>query len=49
MSVAIGPELAGRVELEVVEVTDGGQRDRIGLVEDLVVVEQPLLVAADLD
>lgn len=31
------------------EEADGGQRDRIGLVEDLVVVEKPLLVAADLD
>ena len=49
LGVAIGPELAIGVELVVVEVGDGGQRDRIGLVEDLVVVEQPLLVAADLD
>ena len=46
---AIGPQLAIGVELVVVEVADGGQRDRIGLVEDRVVVEQPLLVAADLD
>ena len=49
LGVAIGPELAIGVVLVVVEVGDGGQRDRIGLVEDLVVVEQPLLVAADLD
>ena len=49
LGVAIGPELAIGVVLEVVEVADGGQRDRIGLVEDRVVVEQPLLVAADLD
>lgn len=49
LGVAIGPELAIRLVLEVVEVADGGQRDRIGLVEDLVVVEQPLLVATDLD
>ena len=33
----------------VVEVADGRQGDRIGLVEDLVVVEQPPLVVADLD
>jgi hypothetical protein len=49
LGVAIGPELAIGVVLVVVEVADGGQRDRIGLVEDRVVVEQPLLVAADLD
>ena len=49
LGVAIGPELAIGIELVVVEVADGGQRDRIGLVEDLVVVEQPLLVVADLD
>ncbi len=46
---AIGPELAIGIVWVVVEVADGGQRDRTGLVEDRVVVEQPLLVAADLD
>ena len=49
LRVAIGPQFAGRVEQEVVEVADGGEADRIGVVEDRVVVEQPLLVAADLD
>ena len=49
LGVPIGPQLAGRVELHVVEVADRGQPDRIGVVEDGVVVEQPLLVAADLD
>ena len=45
---AIGPELTGRVVLHVVEVADGRQHDAV-LVEDRVVVEEPLLVAADLD
>jgi hypothetical protein len=45
--VALGPELAGGVVLHVVEVADGGQHDAV-LVEDRVVVEQPLLVTANL-
>ena len=49
LGVAIGPELVGRVVLEVVEEADGGEGDGIGLVEDRVVVEQPLLVSAHLD
>ena len=49
IGVAIGPQLAGGVVRHVVEVADGGEADRIGVVEDRVVVEQPLLVAADLD
>ncbi len=49
LGVAIGPELASRRRTGGCGGSDGGQRDRIGLVEDLVVVEQPLLVAADLD
>jgi hypothetical protein len=44
----LGPELACRVVLHVVEVADGGEHDTV-LVEDRVVVEQPLLVTADLD
>ncbi len=46
---AIGPELAIWLVVEVVEEADGGEGDGIGLVEDRVVVEQPLLVSADLD
>jgi hypothetical protein len=44
---ALRPQLAGRVVGHAVEEADGVERHRIGLVEDGVVVEQPLLATSD--